>query len=72
MPHKHIKGVKVTILIIYIGDIILTSNDVIEMEHLKGLLVKKFKIKNLGDLRYFLGVEVARSKKGNFSITMKI
>ncbi|KAK0594035.1 hypothetical protein LWI29_029766 [Acer saccharum] len=35
-----------------------------EMGCLKEVLAKEFEIKNLGSLKYFLGMEVARSKKG--------
>lgn len=34
------------------------------MSRLKQCLVKEFEIKDLGQLRYFLGMEIARSKKG--------
>lgn len=34
------------------------------MERLKKSLASNFEIKDLGTLRYFLGMEVARSKKG--------
>ena len=47
-------------------DIILTSNDAGELEVLKKFLARKFEIKDLGALRYFLGMELARSKKGIF------
>ena len=33
------------------------------MRRMKESLVQKFEIKNLGNLRYFLGIEVACSKK---------
>ncbi|XP_034223842.1 uncharacterized mitochondrial protein AtMg00810-like [Prunus dulcis] len=36
------------------------------MEHLKTFLLKRFRIKDLGDLKYFLGIEFSRSKKGIF------
>ena len=45
-------------------DIILTRDDLVEMERLKKSLASSFEIKDLGTLRYFLGMEVARSRKG--------
>jgi len=42
----------------------LAGNDKEEIDRVKEALNKTFKIKDLGDLRYFLGFEVARSKKG--------
>ena len=52
------------ILIVYVNDIILTGDDSEEILKLKRLLATEFEIKDLGTLRYFLGMEVARSKKG--------
>ncbi|XP_017189749.2 uncharacterized mitochondrial protein AtMg00810-like [Malus domestica] len=57
---------KVTTLIIYVDDIIITSDDTKEMMRLERNLAAKFEMKNLGDLKYFLGVEVARSSRGIF------
>jgi len=54
----------ITVLIVYVDDIILTGNDEIEMERLKRNLAADFEIKDLGPLKYFLGMEVARSNKG--------
>jgi Reverse transcriptase (RNA-dependent DNA polymerase) len=58
------KDEKICILIVYMDDIVLTGNDLAEMKRLKASLAKKFEMKDLGELRYFLGIEVARSKKG--------
>ena len=55
---------KITTLVIYVNDIIVTKNDVEEMQNPKGKLVKEFKIKDLGNLRYFLVIEVTKSKSG--------
>ena len=55
---------KITILIVYVDDIILTEDDENEMNRLKTCLTAEFEIKDLGSLRYFLGIEVAWSKKG--------
>jgi len=35
-----------------------------EVNHLKKNLSKEFEVKDLGQLRYFLGIEIARSPKG--------
>ena len=53
-----------TTLLMYVDDIILARNDKEEIDRVKEALNKTFKIKDLSDLRYFLGFEVARSKKG--------
>ena len=53
-----------TTLLVYVDDIILAGNDKEEIDRVKEVLNKTFKIKDLGDLRYFLGFEVARGKKG--------
>lgn len=49
-------------LIVYGNDIVVTGTDQCEINNLKGFLSKKFEIEDLGLLRYFLGIEVARSK----------
>lgn len=54
---------KVTMLIVYVDDIVLTRNHEEEMKRIKLLLSNKFEIKDLGSLRYFLGMEVVRSKQ---------
>ncbi|KAJ9550705.1 hypothetical protein OSB04_014750 [Centaurea solstitialis] len=66
--YKHsVKG-EITILIVYVDDIIITGSDNVEIENVKKALAQAFEIKDLGVLKYFLGMEVARSKKG-ISIT---
>ena len=63
MFYGHENG-KITILIVYMDDIILTGDDCDEMERLKRNLASEFEMKDLGNLRYFLGMEVARNKTG--------
>lgn len=53
-------------LIVYVDDIIVTRNDLDEKETLQKNLVEEFEIKDLGRLKYLLGIEVARSKEGTF------
>ncbi|KAB2595517.1 hypothetical protein D8674_030967 [Pyrus ussuriensis x Pyrus communis] len=54
-------GEKVTLLIIYVDDMVVTGDDIEEMERLQEYLSSEFKMKELGGLKYFLGIEVARS-----------
>ena len=63
--HKHSNN-KVAILIVYVDDIVMTGNDTEEIVGLKHHLAQEFEVKDLGHLRYFLGIEVLRSKKGIF------
>ena len=51
-------------LLIYVDDVILARDDIAEINSITNLLYHTFKIKNLGNLTYFLGFEVARSSKG--------
>ena len=45
-------------------DIILTGDNTVEMARFKKSLADEFEIKDLGSLKYFLGMEIARSKEG--------
>ena len=60
---KRGKG-KITALIIYVDDIIVIGNDLISS--LQQYLPSEFEMKQLGNLKYFLGIEVARSKHDIF------
>ncbi|XP_014492169.1 uncharacterized protein LOC106754637 [Vigna radiata var. radiata] len=53
-----------TALLVYVDDIVLAGNNLEEIETITCLLDHAFKIKNLGNLRYFLGLEVARNNTG--------
>ena len=45
-------------------DILIASNNVEVVNTFKVFLDDKFKLKDLGTLKYFLGLEVARTEKG--------
>ena len=53
-----------TALLVYVDDVILAGNSISEIDRIKALLDAEFKIKNLGKLKYFLGIEVAHSTTG--------
>ena len=52
-----------TILIVYVDDIILIGDNIGEVERLK-VLATKFEVKDMGQIWYFLGMKVTRSRKG--------
>ena len=53
-----------TKLLVYVDDIILTRNNPMEISAIISLLHDFFHIKNLDDLSYFIGIEVARNAIG--------
>ena len=52
------------IILVYVDDIRIASNDVDAVNVFKQFLDSKFKLKDLGTLKYFLGLEVARTANG--------
>ena len=56
----------VSILAVYVDDMMLTGSDTVETTRLAAALAREFEIKALGQLRYFLGLEVAYSSRGIF------
>jgi hypothetical protein len=53
-----------TTLSIYVDDVILAGTSLTEFTRIKAILDINFCIKDLGELKYFLGLEVAHSKSG--------
>ena len=53
-------------LIVYVDDIIITGDDIEEMQALKLFFAREFEIKDLGNLKYFFGIEVAKLKERIF------
>ncbi|CAL9023297.1 unnamed protein product, partial [Prunus brigantina] len=60
----HVKGKSITVVLVYVDDMIITGNDPTAIQQLKDFLHHQFRLKDLGLLKYFLGIEVARSKEG--------
>ncbi|GJZ76996.1 ribonuclease H-like domain-containing protein [Tanacetum coccineum] len=51
-------------LLLYVNDIIITGNSLDNIEEFKNFLKSKFQIKDLGKLKYFLGIEVIETDQG--------
>ena len=54
----------IIILLVYVDDILIASNNVDAVNEFKLFLDNKFKLKDLGTLKYFFGLEVARTVDG--------
>ncbi|XP_049386270.1 uncharacterized mitochondrial protein AtMg00810-like, partial [Solanum stenotomum] len=55
---------KLVLVLVYVDDLLVTGSDLQEINRAKLELHKNFKMKDLGELRYFLGIEIARSSEG--------
>uniref|UniRef100_A0A3Q7F0C2 Reverse transcriptase Ty1/copia-type domain-containing protein n=1 Tax=Solanum lycopersicum TaxID=4081 RepID=A0A3Q7F0C2_SOLLC len=55
---------KIVIILVYVDDLLITGDDLDMIQDTKLSLHSHFKIKDLGELRYFLGIEFARSTEG--------
>ena len=53
-------------LLVYVDDIIITGSDKAGIKATKEFLKSVFEIKDLGEMKYFLGIELCRSKEGLF------
>ncbi|KAL0367073.1 UNVERIFIED_CONTAM: Retrovirus-related Pol polyprotein from transposon RE1 [Sesamum radiatum] len=58
-------GERLVVALIYVDDVILTGNDANKIQEVNVYFNKNFGMKDLGSLKYFLGIEVARSPQVN-------
>ncbi|PNX93517.1 retrovirus-related Pol polyprotein from transposon TNT 1-94 [Trifolium pratense] len=58
-------------VLVYVDDLIISGNDNKSIESFKSYLSTCFHMKDLGTLKYFLGIEVARNSNGIFLCQQK-
>ena len=51
-------------ILLYVDDLVIAGVDLGEIDRVKLQLVASFDMKDLGDLHYFLGIEVIRTPEG--------
>ena len=54
----------IVIICIYVDDLIVGGDNETEIAHVKTLMKQEFDMKDLEELRYFLGIEIVRTKEG--------
>ena len=57
---------KFAILLLYVDDILLTSNCETKMEEIKNELLKEFELSDLGEPKKFLGIEITKGENGSY------
>lgn len=53
-----------TVVVVYVDDILVSGDILYEIDALKFFLDAQFKIKDLGEIHYFLGLEVVKQSSG--------
>lgn len=66
-----VKGAKTSIVLLYVDDLVVTGDDEFEIGQTKGNLSVRFQMKELGELKHFLGLEVDRTEEGLFLCQQK-
>lgn len=61
-----IEDTVITTVLVYVDDLLIAGNDMKSIEAVKLFLSSQFHMKDLGDIRYFLGIEVDRTTDGIF------
>ena len=59
------------IVLVYVDDLIITGDDEWEIQQTKANLSVRFQMKELGELKHFLGLEVERTNDGIFLCQQK-
>ena len=62
--YQHYAPGRCIYLVVYVDDIVIIGNDQDGITDLKQHLCKHFQTKDLGILKYFLGIDVAQSRSG--------
>lgn len=63
---------KIVVVLIYVDDLLITGNDAQLIQDTRDSLQRNFHIKDLGELKYFLGINFARKKGWDYDASKKI
>ncbi|KXJ68982.1 hypothetical protein RP20_CCG000687 [Aedes albopictus] len=66
------KGLEKVILVLYVDDILLACSSMKVLETVKRLLSREYEMKDIGDIKHFLGMKVERNlKEGRMKISQR-
>ena len=58
-------------VLVYVDDLVVVSEDPTMIEALARKLKKSFEISELGDIRYYLGMEVEKAQHGDYFLSQR-
>nr|XP_016467002.1 PREDICTED: uncharacterized mitochondrial protein AtMg00810-like [Nicotiana tabacum] len=56
-------GADLVVILVYVDDLLVTGSNLLLIQQVRKDLQEKFKMKDLGELKYFLGIEFPRSQE---------
>ena len=59
---KHI-GAEIYLISLYVDDILVAGSNLTEVERIKKQFTERYEMKDLGELNYYLGMKITRSKE---------
>uniref|UniRef100_A0ABD2XKV9 Retrovirus-related Pol polyprotein from transposon TNT 1-94 n=1 Tax=Trichogramma kaykai TaxID=54128 RepID=A0ABD2XKV9_9HYME len=66
------KGEKFLLLLLYVDDMLIASNDTKKLDETKAALMREFKMKDLGEPKSFLGIKISRDRHNKtLSLTLE-
>jgi hypothetical protein len=70
--YVHRKDNQVCFLVVYVDDLLLAASSWVFMDNMKEILLTAFKMKDLSEAKYILGLELQRNRKeGKISLSQK-
>ena len=66
-----VRNDKIITLLVYVDDLIITEDDEVEISQIRSNLSICFQMKELGELKHFLGLKIERTKEGPFLCQQK-
>ena len=57
-------GKELLVILVYVDDLLITGSNLNLIQQVRKYLQYKFKMKDLGELKYFLGIEFSRNVDG--------
>lgn len=59
-------SVDTTLVVVYVDDILVTGSNCSKLQKLKAMLQQCFSIKDLGPMKFYIGLEFSRTAAGIF------